>query len=56
MKFPEFTKISVGGPSTIGLLGIALVVLISIGEISAWWMILAVFCILSGIGAENSKK
>lgn len=55
MKFPEFNKVTVSGPSTVGLLGIALVVLASLGEISAWWLILAVFCVLSGIGAENKK-
>jgi hypothetical protein len=55
MKLPEYNRVSVRGLSTIGLLGVALVVLISIEQISVWWMVLAVICILSGIGAENKK-
>jgi hypothetical protein len=55
MKLPEFTTVTINGPSTVGLLGITLVVLISLAKISPWWMILAVSCILSGIGTENRK-
>jgi hypothetical protein len=51
MKFPENKT----GISTSGALGITLVVLISTGFISSWWMILAVLCIFSGIGSESGK-
>ena len=57
MKLPEFNNVTVkGGLTTIGLLGVALTVLVALDKISAWWLILSVFCILSGIGMESNKN
>lgn len=56
MKLPDLNRVNVSGISTMGLLGITLIVLIAIDKISAWWMILAVICVLSAIGTENKHK
>jgi hypothetical protein len=57
MKLPEFNNVTVtGGLTTIGLLGVSLTVLVALGKISAWWIILSAFCILSGIGMESNKN
>jgi len=57
MKLPEFSNITVyQGTSTLGNLGVALVVLVALGYISAWWLILAVFSILAGVGLETGTK
>ena len=57
MKLPEFNNVTVkGGLTTIGLLGITLTVLVALDKISAWWLVLSVFCILSGIGMESNKS
>lgn len=57
MKLPEFNNVSIsGGLTTIGLLGVSLTVLVAIEEISAWWLILSVFCILTGMGMESTKS
>jgi hypothetical protein len=57
MKFPETQKttvnIVINAVGTAGLLGIVLVVLIALGKISAWWSILAVAGVLSGMGREH---
>lgn len=51
MRLPE-NKTGIG---TTGALGITLVVLVSTGFISAWWLLLAVPLVLSGIGSESGK-
>jgi hypothetical protein len=57
MKLPEFNNVTItGGLTTIGLLGVTLTVLVALDKISAWWLILSVFCILSGIGMESNKN
>jgi hypothetical protein len=57
MKLPEFNNITVtGGLTTIGLLGVSLTVLVALDKISAWWILLSAFCILSGIGMESNKR
>jgi hypothetical protein len=57
MKLPEFNNVTVkGGLTTIGLLGVSLTVLVALDQISAWWLILSTFCILSGIGMESNKN
>jgi hypothetical protein len=57
MKLPEFNNVTVkGGLTTIGLLGVSLTVLVALDQISAWWLILSIFCILSGIGMESNKN
>ncbi len=57
MKLPEFNNVTVkGGLTTIGLLGITLTVLVALDKISEWWLVLSVFCILSGIGMESNKN
>lgn len=57
MKLPEFNNVTVkGGLTTIGLLGITLTVLVALDKINEWWLVLSVFCILSGIGMESNKN
>jgi hypothetical protein len=57
MKLPEFNNVTVtGGLTTIGLLGISLTVLVALEQISAWWLILSILCILAGVGMESNKN
>jgi hypothetical protein len=57
MKLPEFNNINVsGGLTTIGLLGVSLTVLVALDKISAWWLVLSVLCILTGVGMESGKR
>jgi hypothetical protein len=57
LKLPEFNNVTVtGGLTTIGLLGVSLTVLVALDKITAWWLILSVFCIIAGIGMESNKK
>jgi hypothetical protein len=57
MKLPEFNNVTVtGGLTTIGLLGVSLTVLVALDHISAWWLILSIFCIITGIGMESNKN
>lgn len=57
MKLPEFNNVTVtGGLTTVGLLGVSLTVLVALGHISAWWLTLSIFCIITGIGMESNKN
>ncbi len=57
MKLPEFNNVTVtGGLTTIGLLGISLTVLVALEQISPWWLILSILCILAGVGMESNKS
>ncbi len=57
MKLPEFNNVSVsGGISTVGLVGVSLMVLVAIEQISVWWLVLSVFCILAGMGMESGRS
>lgn len=57
MKLPEFNNVTVtGGLTTIGLLGVSLTVLVALDKISAWWLVLSIFCIITGIGMESNKN
>lgn len=57
MKLPEFNNVTVtGGLTTIGLLGISLMVLVALEQISAWWLVLSILCIMAGVGMESNKN
>lgn len=57
MKLPELHKVDVTakmvGLSTAGITGNILLVAVIWGQISVWWLILAIFLILSGAGIES---
>lgn len=59
MKLPEFNNYNVtvnGGLTTVGLLGVSLTVLVALGEISIWWLVPSVLCVLTGIGMESGTR
>lgn len=57
MKLPEFNNVTVtGGLTTIGLLGVSLMVLVALEQISAWWLVLSILCIMAGVGMESNKN
>jgi len=57
MKLPEFNNVTVtGGLTTIGLLGVSLTVLVALEQISPWWLILSILCIMAGVGMESNKS
>lgn len=57
MKLPDLNRVDVTarlhGLSTAGITGNILLVAVIWGQISAWWLILAVLLILSGTGIES---
>jgi hypothetical protein len=60
MKLPDFNKVDVNTTlrslSTVGITGNVLLVAVLWGQISPWWLILAVLLIISGIGVETQNK
>ena len=50
MKLPEVKHAT--GVTTIGLTGVTILAGVIFANISAWWLILSVLCILSAIGFE----
>jgi hypothetical protein len=56
MKLPELHNVRVNSLSTAGLTGNVLLVAVLWGQISPWWLILAVLLILSGVGTETQAK
>ena len=53
MRLPEAPKTS--GIGTTGVVGSILLAGVIWGQISAWWLVLSVGLIISGIGQENKK-
>lgn len=43
------------GISTMGALGITIIILCATGFISYWWLIAGAFFVLAGIGQESGK-
>lgn len=43
------------GVGTLGITGAVIVAGVIWGQISAWWLTLAVLLILSGVGSESSR-
>lgn len=60
MKLPDLNRVDVTarlrGLSTAGITGNVLLVAVIWGQLSPWWLILAVLLILSGVGFENQQK
>jgi hypothetical protein len=56
MKIPEFNNVTVRSISTIGVTGNILLAAILWGQISPYWLFLAVPLILSGLGTESRKN
>lgn len=56
MKLPEFNNVTVRGLSTVGITGNIILAAVLWDQISAWWLILAVFLLLSGTGIESRKQ
>ena len=50
MKLPEVKHAT--GVTTIGLTGITILAGVIFANISPWWLILSIYCILSAIGLE----
>jgi hypothetical protein len=60
MRLPDLNRVDVTarlqGLSTAGVTGNVLLVAVLWGQISPWWLILAVLLILSGLGFETRSK
>ncbi len=60
MKFPDLHKVDVTarmqGITTIGITGNILLVAVLWGQLSPWWLILAILLILSGAGIESRNQ
>lgn len=59
MRLPDLHKVDVTarmrGITTVGITGNILLVAVLWGQISPWWLILAILLILSGAGLESQQ-